>query len=162
MEPGLLDEHGGTERIVVNPATLSFVSGRERLACTRQTRNGAHRWSASCCQSSLGLTTGSHHVPFVALDLRRVQESPERVDEAVGPLRARVNGKFRRGTRRALKADLGSLLGMLLQLFPLTVRWWWANAHRALPFVDEKTLEPVVEVRRLEPPRVLPSTAGCR
>ena len=66
-----------------------------------------------------------------------------------------------RAERRALQADFRSLLRMLKQLAPLTAKWWWRGDHRRLPFVDGRSLEPVVEVRQLEAPPTL-RLVGCR
>lgn len=162
-EPALLDEYGGTERILVDPASVEIRSGSKHLGCAKQTRTGAHRWFAACCNSSLGLSTNSLRVPFLALDVRRARATKHELLDTVGPLRARFNGHFPRTVRHELKADWRSLARALASLVPLVATWWWRDSQRESPFVDGTTLRPAVSIKQLQPANTrLLGVAGCR
>ena len=98
MDRSVLDEHGGTERFNVSPACLEFASGIDALGCIQQSSKGALRWVATCCDTPLGLTLPSARMPFVGLDVARLDQRalPVELTELIGPLRARVNGHFDR------------------------------------------------------------------
>lgn len=151
MEPELLDAYGGTGRFQVSPASLAIRSGRDALACLQQTRKGALRWYAACCKSTLGLTLAQSRVPFVGLDVHRIDRAGMSfaLVDVLGPVRACLNGRFERSERRAHRADVRSLLSMLAHLAPLTWRWWRRGDQRRSPFFDAETGAPVVEVVRL-------------
>ena len=147
----------------VAPGSVSFVSGADALACMQQTPKGAFRWVAACCATPLGLTLPSPRVPFVGLNVHRIDTDALRgtLDDALGPLRARVNTKLKGAQAWALRADTASLLRMLAHLTPLTLRWWWRGEHRRSPFFDARTGKPAAPVERLY--TQLPSrVAGCR
>lgn len=159
MDPSLLDERGGTERFQVTPASLTLRTGE--LHCVQQSPKGALRWFASCCATPLGLTLTTHRVPFVGLDVKRIAELRVPVADAIGPLRARVNGRFDRGERKALKADLRSLISMLRHLTPLTIRWWLRGDHKRSPFFERASGAPIVAVEKLYDTS-LEIASGCR
>jgi len=164
MEPSILDERGGTERFQVSPASLSITSGGHALRCVQQSRRGAHRWYASCCNATFGLTLEGKGTPFVGLDARRVdlEEVGQPLDRVLGPVRARVNLKGAGRERRRLRADLRSLLAMLWHLAPLTARWWWRGDQRRLALRNPETGTPIVAVERLYDVPRLARAAGCR
>ncbi|MCA9663993.1 MAG: hypothetical protein KC503_00350 [Myxococcales bacterium] len=163
MDARDLDALGGVERMQVSPAALHITRGADALACMQQSPRGALRWIARCCGTPLGLTLRSARVPFVGLDVKRVDldRLVRPLDDVIGPLRARVNGTFARSERPALRADTRSLLSMLAHLAPLTLRWWWRGDQRRSPFFDKG--RPVVEVETLyeaREPKLL--GRGCR
>jgi len=165
LAPELLDEHGGTERFQVTPACLEIVSGQDALGCMQQSRKGALRWVALCCRTPIGLTLSSHRVPFVGLDVRRIDVDalPSQLMDVIGPVRARVNGDFPRGERALLQADARSLFGMLVHLMPLTWKWWRRGDQRRSPFFSLPTGEPVVEVEKLFSEHALRlRSSGCQ
>lgn len=153
----ILDPDGGIERFQVDPASLTFRAGRELLGCSQQTRRGAYRWYARCCGSPIALTLAGSRVPFVGLDVARVDTSdlPVGLTPVLGPIRARVNHRFPRAERRHRRADFRSLLAMLAHLIPLTFTWWRQGAQRRSPFFDAATGAPVEEVERLHQSRPL-------
>ena len=161
MAPNDFDEYGGTARFQVSPATVTFTRGFEALGCVQQTPKGALRWIARCCDTPVGLTLHKPTVPFVGLDLARVElDFP--VDEVLGPLRARVNGPYPRSNASAIKGNWGSLLSMLGHLAPLSWRWWRAGDHHHNPFFSDAGA-PIVDVEYLyDAPPTLLRAAGCR
>ncbi len=165
MAPALLDAHGGTERFSVSPASLRFVSGFDSLGCVQQSRKGALRWIARCCNTPLGLTLPSHRVPFVGLDVQRLDRRAlaEPLEVHLGPLRARVNGHFRGEEAKRMQADFRSLSAMLMHLAPLTFTWWRRGDHLRSPFFQRPSGSPIVDVERLYEERALQlGRSGCR
>lgn len=164
MDPDLLDELGGTERLQVDPGSLRFAGQLDQLGCMQQTRGGALRWYARCCGTPIGLTLTSARVPFVGIDTRPLDAGalPVPLDEVIGPIRARVNHTIPRARRRALRADLRALFSMLAHLLPLTWRWWRRGAHHRSPFFDASggPAAPVEVLFEQQPS--LAQTMGCR
>lgn len=161
-DPGVLDRWGGTERMQVDPADVVIEQGRDALTAQQQQRNGAFRWMASCCDTPFGLTLPHSRIPFIALDVARIVDFGAPLADVAGPIRARVNGRFSSSERKKMHADVGSLLGMLRHLMPLTWRWWRAKSHRRGPFFDPDGV-PVVEVEKLYADAIQPVFArGCR
>jgi len=146
----MLDEDGATSRFQVSPASLNVTTGSEQVGCIQQTRGGALRWYARCCDTPLGLSLWQMSMPFIALDTARIEVpgDEDAVAQLLGPLRARVNTTLRGPAARARKADLRSLLGMLVHFLPIFVRWWWRRDQWRSPFVDPHTFQPKVEVER--------------
>jgi len=162
MRPEILDAWGGTERFQVSPARIAITAGRDVLACRQQTRKGALRWYASCCETPLGLTLRDATVPFVGLDIHALDVGEASLQTVLGPLRARVNLSPRPDNAKAIKANPAALLSMLRHLIPLTWRWWRRGEQRDSPFFDAEGT-PVVSVdRRYERMPALAKTAGCR
>ncbi|MGH1348344.1 MAG: DUF6151 family protein [Nannocystales bacterium] len=162
MCPDILDAWGGTQRLQVSPARVSIVAGHDALACRQQTRKGALRWYASCCDTPLGLTLSHAKVPFVGLDAHALDLGETPLHSVLGPLRARVNLSPRPDNAKELKADSAALFAMLRHLVPLTWRWWWRGDQHRSPFFDAKG-NPVVDVdRRFARVLALQKTAGCR
>ncbi len=162
MRPEILDAWGGTERFQVSPARVTIAAGHDVLACRQQTRKGALRWYASCCDTPIGLTLQHAKVPFVGLDVHALDLDETPLQDSLGPLRARVNMSPRPDNASALKANPGALVSMIRHLLPLTWRWWWRGEQHDSPFFDSDGA-PVVDVgRRYERMPALARTAGCR
>ena len=153
----ILDAHGGTHRLQISPATLAFAAGREHLACMQQTKGGALRWYAACCQTPMVLTLNELAVPFVGIDVARVEHPA--VDDVIGPVRARVNSRLRGPDKAAHKATLGALLGMVAHLAPLTLRWWWRGDAKRTPFYDHG--RPIEPIQHLYPMVKKQAFSGC-
>ena len=139
----ILDELGGSEVIQISPRRLELTDGLEHLGCMRMTERGALRWYATCCRTPLAHTLPSPRMPFmsvshVCLDWDGAGAPRESV---AGPIRARVNGRWRRGQTPA-SAGFGSLLSMLAHYAPLFVGWLIRGDARASPFFDPATRAP--------------------
>lgn len=142
----ILDLHGGTEVFQTSPARLSFGQGADRLACMRLTEKGLLRWYARCCETPVGNTLATSQVPFVGLVDRCVDHAAagRPRDETLGPIRARIQGRFARGDRTGLDIHDTAPLGVLA-----SGAWALAKArlrgdHRRSPFFDPETGRPIV------------------
>ncbi|MGF1469177.1 MAG: DUF6151 family protein [Sandaracinaceae bacterium] len=141
----VLDEHGGTEVIQMSPHRLELTDGIEHLACLRLTATGALRWYTSCCRSPVANTLPHGRLPFMGLIHTVVDRDgvPGALDDAVGPVRARVNGQVPRSRARELRNTRAAFALMMLRFARLMAAWRLAGHQRRSPFFDPETLEPV-------------------
>lgn len=161
----ILDAQGGTEIFQMPPARLCFDAGAERLACMRLRPGGLLRWYAACCRTPVGNTLSSPQVPFVGvihsiLDADSSQRSRE---EVLGPVRARVHGRFAKGDRTPLGAHDKIPPAMLVPFLKMILVARLRGEHRPSPFFDahgEPSARPQVlaaeELRRIEATRDAP------
>jgi hypothetical protein len=147
----ILDEFQGTEVVQLSPAAFEITEGHDQLACLTLTKSGALRWYAACCQTPLGNTLRHGRIPFlgvVRVCLGEPASGPS-LDEAVGPIRARVNGSYPPDRQAELKATRWALVTMLAH-FGALMLWWRARGdHRKHPFFDPKTGAPIREPVRV-------------
>lgn len=144
----VLDSHGGTEVFQTSPAQLEFTAGREQIACLRLTRNGVLRWYAACCKTPIGNTLPTAKIPFVGLIHSFLRPGERKLDEVLGPVRARVNGKYARGDRKHIDAYDSAPLSVLLRVYGKLLVWWLRGDHKHSPFFDSHGA-PVAEPQRL-------------
>lgn len=142
----ILDAHGGTDVFQMSPAHLKIADGIESLACMRLTPNGLLRWYADCYMTPIGNTLPTHQLPFVGLIHLCMAVSKQSLDEAIGPVRAGVHGKFARGDRAEISAHDWAPLFVLVRMFPKLIWWRLKGDHKRTPFFDE-TGTPTVEPR---------------
>lgn len=165
----ILDEHGGTQVFQASPATLRLTDGAEHLACLQQTKKGAFRWYAGCCDSPIANTLPTMNVPFMAvlhsaIDRAHITAS---LSDMLGPVRVTVNKRFAPEQARRLKATRRALMKMLFRYAPMILRWRVRGDHKRSPFFEPTTGRPVVTPRRLwqvnalPEPGLKPRRAGC-
>ncbi|MCP4503525.1 MAG: hypothetical protein GY822_26635 [Deltaproteobacteria bacterium] len=108
----ILDEWGGTRILQLSPKHIRITEGQEYLSCTRLSPNGLMRWYASCCNCPVANTLVKPKVPFAGIVHSFVDESDESFEEAVGPVRARIQARFAKGSppNASQKAPVGLLL----------------------------------------------------
>jgi len=92
----LLDKNGGSEIIPAYPADVNILAGREFVKCTRLSPNGMFRFSTSCCNTPIANTDPKR---AWAGFLRRMYTSkdPNKLDEALGPVKSSIMGKYAKG-----------------------------------------------------------------
>ncbi len=143
---GVLDGEGGTEVIQFSPRRFRFTGGEEHLACLRQTKKGALRWYAKCCNTPIANTAGSTKMPFVGV-VRRAITAPEgdALTRAVGPVRARIflPPEMKQGANWGEKR-------VLLRVLRLITGWKLRGDGKRSPFFDSAG-KPVREVERVGP-----------
>jgi len=140
----ILDAHGGTDIFQMSPARLEITQGADQLACMRLTAKGLLRWHTRCCRTPIGNTLHTPQVPFVGwIQLRADSAAAERSrDEALGPVRARVQVGFAKGDRTLLGASGRSSIPILLRFAALVLRARLRGDHKASPFFDAQTGRP--------------------
>jgi hypothetical protein len=146
----VLDAHGGTDILQTTPAHLEITEGADQLACMRLTAGGLFRWYADCCKTPIGNTLRSRRIPFVGVIhscMDHEADSHSR-DDALGPIRARVNGRFANGDLSQLDAHPRAPVSML-RLVPLIFFAWLRGEASPSPFFDVETGKPSTEPRVL-------------
>lgn len=139
----ILNRHGGTDIFQLSPEGLEFTTGTYRLACVRLRPKGLMRWYADCCQTPIGNTLATPHVPFVGLAAACIDTEQRTLDEALGPVSARVHGRFAKGAREDLYAHDRAPAALILAFMWKAMRRRIRGAHRLSPFFDPKTGVPV-------------------
>ena len=92
----ILDENGGTDILPVAPAHLKITQGLENLKCVRLSPHGMYRWYAGCCKTPIANIPQNPKFPYagvIHLFMNHKADHQTR-DEALGPLWARIQGKF--------------------------------------------------------------------
>lgn len=146
----ILDRLGGSEVIQISPRRLELTAGLEHLGCMRMTERGALRWFATCCRTPLAHTLPSARLPFMSVSPVCLDWGDVPREVRVGPVRARVNGRFARG-HVPPEASRRALLSMLAHYAPLFVGWLIRGDARASPFFDPRTRAPRCLPRGPEP-----------
>lgn len=91
-EHEVLDLRGGSDIVQTGPRHLTFLEGKENLACLRLSPQGLLRWYAACCNTPIGNTPADRRFAFVGL-LHVALGEPARLDAAFGPPRMHVHTK---------------------------------------------------------------------
>jgi len=141
----MLDSAGGTDIFQLTPAQLTLTQGVEQLACMRLTPKGLMRWYAKCCNTPVANTLPWARAPFAGIPQPFMDHAADGQtrDQAVGPIVARVHGRYAIGPTTAdihPRAKMSSLGRMFGNLF----RGWVGGKHRPSPFFDPGTGTPVV------------------
>jgi hypothetical protein len=137
----ILDANGGSDIFQMSPARLVIREGADQLACMRLTPKGLLRWYARCCRTPIGNTLATPNVPFVGWIQLHGDAGPDgrARDEALGPVRARVNVGSARGERSPLGSGGRSTLPVLLRFARIVLSALLRGDHKASPFFDPRT-----------------------
>ncbi len=145
----VLDEHGGTEVLQVQPARVEFTEGAEHLACLRLTEKGPYRWYAGCCKTPIGNTPANWRISFVGLLRRCLDDGADvSVDSAAGPVRMRVFEQFATGDPATMADVPGVTFGGMLRFGWSVLTRVLGGSYRNTPFFDRDG-RPVVQPHRV-------------
>src|SRR5690606_29764846 len=128
--PELLDVHGGSEVLQLNPTRVSFHAGHEHLACMRLSPKGVMRWYASCCNTPIGNTLDKPKPPFVGLlsSCWDPELDAAARDRLIGPRRAYINGPGHAAPDGSMaKVRSGHEHLACMRLSPKGVMRWYAS-----------------------------------
>ena len=147
----LLDAHGGTDVFQMSAARLEITQGPEHLACLRLKPGGLLRWYADCCRSPIGNSLASRQMPFVGLLLSCTDPASagRSRDEALGPVRARIQARFAKGERSQLDAHDTFPTSQLFRFVPLLLLWRLRGDQKRSPFWNQQTGQPIAQARVL-------------
>jgi hypothetical protein len=140
----ILDAHGGTDMFQTTPSQIEIATGIEHVRCVRLSEAGILRWFAGCCRTPMAHTVASPNVPFVGVPHTFMDHRRETRDEALGPVVARVRGRFGRGPLPP-DAHRGVPLRALARGYGLMFWAWIRGLHAPSPFFDPRTGRPRVE-----------------
>ncbi len=142
----VLDANGGTEVFQMTPAQVEITAGAEHIRCVRLSPKGLMRWYAGCCRTPIANSLASPRFPFVGvfhLFMDHAADGRSR-DEVLGPIRARVHGRFGIGELPA-DAHPRAPIGIIFRSLRLLGGGWIRRAHRPTPLFDLDTGKPVSE-----------------
>lgn len=128
----LVDQWGGTNVFQVAPSRIALEQGP--LALFRLSPKGLFRWYAACCRTPIGNTMGPK-VPFMGVHRAFIANGPN-VDEALGPIRERVQGRFGRG-ELPLGSHPRASVGTIARTFSMLGWWWIRGEARPSPVFDD-------------------------
>jgi len=133
----VLDANGGTDVYPSYHSQIQITQGIEHLQCLRLSPKGMLRWYAACCKTPIANSPYSHKVPYVGLIHSFMDHAADGTtrDAALGPIHARVQGKFGigplpSGTHQT--APLPVILDVVVFLF----RGWIKRRHQPSPFFE--------------------------
>lgn len=146
--PGMLDAHGGTDIVAVRPRDVTFLQGAEQLACMSLAPGGLLRWFTRCCRTPIGNTPRAMQLAHVGL-VHSALEAEGGLDQAVGPVRMRVNRQSAHGSPPAARpfTFAAAIAGYLLRLLGSRL----GGEYRSNPFFDPATGRPRVAPQVLTP-----------
>lgn len=144
----MLDERGGTEVFQIRPSSLELLAGQDRLECMHLTSGGARRWYAGCCRSPIANTLAKPGPPFVGVLACCVDWTKVAKEEALGPVRVRVNGVVPPADRSRLRARRRDQFTMLGHYAPKFFGWWLRGEGKQIPFFDAAG-QPIAEPERI-------------
>lgn len=139
----LLDPAGGTEIVPAYPSDLHISAGKDSLRCTRLAPKGLMRWSTTCCNTPIGNTAAGF--PWVGL-IHCVfnRDGARSVDQALGPVKSRIMGRFASATPPAgTSAKLS--LGDMWVVMPFMLRGFLLGKKKGSPFLEADGKTPIVE-----------------
>ncbi len=140
----VLDANGGSDIFQTSSARVELTQGADRLACVRLTARGLLRWHTTCCNTAVGNTPASRGLPFVGLIhtcMDHATDGQSR-DEALGPVRNRVNARFAKGDLSGVDGDQKFSFSLLFRLAPPMLMGRLRGEHTRGPFFDPATGQP--------------------
>lgn len=82
--PGMMDGHGGTDIVAMNPDGVTFHAGEEHIAGLCLHEDGLLRWYAACCRTPLANTPRDGKVAYVGVVAACLPDAAG-TDAAFGP-----------------------------------------------------------------------------
>lgn len=140
-EPEILDEMGGTSILQTIPAHVKFTEGTEHLACIRLTPNGLLRWYTTCCNTPIGNTLPTPHLPFIGLIHTCLSSDPTSLDEAFGSSRMYIYTKSAIGEP---KPKSSGVLAGTLRVVGMMLKSRLNGSYKLTPFFHVETGTPIV------------------
>ncbi len=98
-EDEILDESGGTDVYQTTPARIRIDEGREHIRCVRLSPKGPYRFYAGCCRTPLANQAAAAGMAFSGVLHPFMDHEGAGVsrDEAIGPIRSRIQAKHATG-----------------------------------------------------------------
>jgi len=149
QEATFADSQGGTDVFQMSPRDITFESGFELIRAVKQTEKGAARYYAGCCNTPLFNGMQNLRVPFLGVFTGSIQgfEELRNADDAIGPVRARVNKQTEEQWAQP-NADRMSVLRMLLHVARLMLFWFVRGDAKRSPLRADNG-QPRLSVERI-------------
>lgn len=107
----VLDKNGGTDIYQLTPSQFKLTKGQENIACLTLSPKGLLRWYCKNCKSPIANTVRNPKVPFTGIPHTFIKDKSR--DEILGPVRMRIQGRFKKGTAKDVIYDRVPLKFML-------------------------------------------------
>jgi hypothetical protein len=146
----VLDAGGGTDILAMQPRSVRFTAGVDRLACLSLSAKGLLRWYAGCCNTPLANTPRNRNVAYAGLLRSALAESDESVDRAFGPAKLVL---FPESATGPVKSKSGTMFPAMLRIMGNIVTARLGGSYRDTPFFDG-------DGTPLRSPRLLAATDG--
>jgi len=138
----VLDAHGGTDVVAVQPQQVVIRQGYEVLACMSLSPRGLLRWYASCCRTPLANTPRNSKVAYVGLVHNALEGGGVPIESSFGPVTLHLNtGSATPPVAERSRGALGSALRAMAAMAAARL----SGRHRRSPFFDAASGAPVVE-----------------
>lgn len=123
--PDVLDAEGGTDIFPMRPSELEITLGHENLMCVRLSGKGMYRWYTDCCNTPIANSMAWPKIPFAGVvhSIMDCAASGTKRDEALGPIRARYQGKFGNPPT-----------SFLWRVSRFLMKGFWNKSHQPSPF----------------------------
>jgi hypothetical protein len=146
----VLDTNGGTDICPIAPAKLKITHGRDHLKSLRLSEKGMIRWYAGCCKSPIANCIPMAKLPFAGVFMTILEASSAEIDQILGPVQTRVQGRFGIGS---LPKDTHPTvpLSFLVRTVRFLLTGVLKRQYAPSPFFDSQTAQPVVEPYVLTP-----------
>jgi len=140
----ILDANGGTEVVQLTPSQIRIHEGIDQIGCLRLSPKGLMRWYARCCDTPIANTLPSPRTPFAGVvhTFWKPELDGHTCDEVVGPVVARVQGRFGRGVLPP-DAHQRAPVGVILVAGWRLLKGFVGGKHQPSPFFRDG--KPVVE-----------------
>ncbi len=139
----LLDANGGTEVVPAYPADVEILQGQEHLKCTRLSPKGLFRFSTTCCNTPVAnLQPGAPWAGF--LRCMYTAKGTQGLDDALGPVRGRIMGRFAKGTPPAGTASKINLKAMA-SVLPFMLKGALTGKGKPSPFFAADGVTPIAQ-----------------
>jgi hypothetical protein len=139
----ILDARGGTDVFQISPASLQIDGGIQKVGCMRLTASGILRWYTECCRMPIGNTLATPNLPLVGLIHTCIdREAAKTVDVVLGPVRARIFGRFAKTGLEGPPMKNGLSIPSVLRFSRLMLLWRLRGDHKRSPLFDTETGDP--------------------
>ena len=142
----VLDEHGGTDIVAMQPAGLRFTEGEDHVVCLSLSPKGTLRWHSACCDMPIANTGRNPKLPYVGLLAAGISAAGADVDASFGRRRMVVNAGSAVGEVQStrLRTALG-VARVIAGVLAAKLR----GGHRGNPFFAPDGTRPRAEPRIL-------------
>ncbi|MFT6396998.1 MAG: hypothetical protein ACJAYU_001742 [Bradymonadia bacterium] len=137
----------GTEIYQTTTRRYRIESGAEHIACVSLKERGLKRRYTSCCNTPIGNTMATAKIAFIGVPRLAINTTDEELDQTVGPIVAKVNGRFARGEMQS-DVHARAPIGMLARWLRVGLGAQIRGEAKPHPFFSDER-EPVVATQVL-------------
>ncbi len=145
----VLDAHGGTDIYQMAPRGLEITVGADQLGCVRlSVESYSLRWYTTCCLTPVANTRASPQIPLVGV-IHGFMDHASGRDAELGPVRARLHGRFATGDATKLNAHAKMPASLVWRTVRILLVARMKGHYAPSPFFDSETGRPTADPRVL-------------